>query len=44
MMRLKRYQEWIQIGVQNAIPKTINWSKLYEIRQERKESPTVFLE
>ncbi|KAL2294766.1 hypothetical protein Nmel_008514, partial [Mimus melanotis] len=44
MMRLKRYQEWIQIGVQNAIPKTINWSKLYEIRQERKESPTAFLE
>ncbi|KAL2307764.1 hypothetical protein Nmel_000744, partial [Mimus melanotis] len=44
MMRLKRYQEWIQIGVQNAIPKTINWSKLYEIRQEKKESPTAFLE
>ncbi|KAL2311712.1 hypothetical protein Nmel_003450, partial [Mimus melanotis] len=44
MIRLKKFQEWIQIGVQNAIPKTINWSKLYEIRQERKESPTAFLE
>ncbi|RLV89263.1 hypothetical protein DV515_00014981 [Chloebia gouldiae] len=44
MRRLKKYQEWVQIGVQNAVPKTINWSKLYEIRQEKKESPTVFLE
>ncbi|RMB92689.1 hypothetical protein DUI87_30998 [Hirundo rustica rustica] len=44
VIRLKKYQEWIQIGVQNAIPKTMNWSKLYEIRQESKESPTAFLE
>ncbi|RLV63204.1 hypothetical protein DV515_00018509 [Chloebia gouldiae] len=44
MRRLKKYQEWVQIGVQNAVPKTINWSKLYEIRQEKKESPTAFLE
>ncbi|KAL2303934.1 hypothetical protein Nmel_009221, partial [Mimus melanotis] len=43
MMRLKRYQEWMQIKVQNAIPKTINWSKLYEVRQKKKESPTAFL-
>nr|XP_032600643.1 uncharacterized protein LOC116806932 [Taeniopygia guttata] len=44
MQKLKKYQEWVQMGVQNAVPKTINWSKLYEIRQEKKESPTVFLE
>ncbi|RMC11006.1 hypothetical protein DUI87_12198 [Hirundo rustica rustica] len=44
MIRLKKYQEQIQIGVQNAMPKTMNWSKLYEIRQEGKEYPTVFLE
>ncbi|XP_066195654.1 uncharacterized protein, partial [Sylvia atricapilla] len=44
MMRLKRYQEWICIGVQKAIPRSMNWSKLYEIRQEKKESPTAFLE
>ncbi|RLV63201.1 hypothetical protein DV515_00018513 [Chloebia gouldiae] len=44
MRRLKKYQEWVQIGVQNAVPETINWSKLYEIRQEKKESPTAFLE
>ncbi|TRZ07601.1 hypothetical protein HGM15179_019505 [Zosterops borbonicus] len=44
MIRLKKYLEWTQIGVQNAIPKTMNWSKLHEIRQERKKSPTAFLE
>ncbi|KFP78215.1 hypothetical protein N311_08365, partial [Apaloderma vittatum] len=44
MERLKRYQQWILYGVQNAMPKTINWSKLYNIRQEKKESPTAFLE
>ncbi|XP_063253346.1 uncharacterized protein LOC134550534 [Prinia subflava] len=44
MLRLKRYQEWISVGVQQAIPKSMNWSKLYEIRQEKKESPTAFLE
>ncbi|KFQ23097.1 hypothetical protein N332_04355, partial [Mesitornis unicolor] len=30
--RLKRYQQWIPSGVQNAVPKTVNWSKLYDIR------------
>uniref|UniRef100_A0A8C0UDM0 Core shell protein Gag P30 domain-containing protein n=1 Tax=Cyanistes caeruleus TaxID=156563 RepID=A0A8C0UDM0_CYACU len=41
MRRLKTYQEWVQVGVQNAVPKTMNWSKFCEIRQEKKESPTV---
>lgn len=26
------------------MPKTMNWSKLYEVQQEKKESPTAFLE
>ncbi|XP_035195768.1 uncharacterized protein LOC118174504 [Oxyura jamaicensis] len=44
MRRLKRYQDWVQIGVQNAMPRTINWSKLYNVRQEKAESPSAFLE
>ncbi|KFQ25263.1 hypothetical protein N332_03795, partial [Mesitornis unicolor] len=44
MERLKSYQQWILYGVQNAMPKTMNWSKLYNVRQEKTESPTVFLE
>lgn len=44
MRKLRKYQEWIQIGVQNVVPKTINWSKLYKVWQEKKESPTAFLE
>lgn len=42
--RLKRYQDWVQVGVQNAMPRTINWSKLYNVRQEKAESPSAFLE
>ncbi|KFU87665.1 hypothetical protein M959_14469, partial [Chaetura pelagica] len=40
---LIRYREWIAYGIRNAIPKAVNWSKLYEIKQERKETPTDFL-
>ncbi|PKU29953.1 hypothetical protein llap_19743 [Limosa lapponica baueri] len=40
---LIQYQKWILFGIQNAIPKAINWSKLYEIKQDQKESPTEFL-
>ena len=40
---LTQYQRLVSFGVQNAIPKTINWSKLYEIKQDRKQSPTDFL-
>uniref|UniRef100_A0A8D2M3L5 Core shell protein Gag P30 domain-containing protein n=1 Tax=Zonotrichia albicollis TaxID=44394 RepID=A0A8D2M3L5_ZONAL len=38
MRKLRKYQQWIQTEVQNAVPKTINWSKLYEVQQEKKES------
>ncbi|KAK4811076.1 hypothetical protein QYF61_016362 [Mycteria americana] len=40
---LVRYREWIAYGIKNAVPKSVNWSKLYEIQQDKKESPTDFL-
>ncbi|KAK4810735.1 hypothetical protein QYF61_007714 [Mycteria americana] len=40
---LVRYREWIAYGTRNAVPKSVNWSKLYEIKQDKKESPTDFL-
>ncbi|KAK4810159.1 hypothetical protein QYF61_009554 [Mycteria americana] len=30
-------------GIRNAVPKSVNWSKLYEIKQDKKEPPTDFL-
>ncbi|KFP74730.1 hypothetical protein N311_01587, partial [Apaloderma vittatum] len=42
--RLKAYQEWIAKGMERAIPETINWSALYEIKQKPSESPTEFLD
>ncbi|KFO81779.1 hypothetical protein N303_00427, partial [Cuculus canorus] len=44
MTYLRRYQEWVVVGIQNATPKVINWSKLYNVRQEKTESPSAFLE
>ncbi|KFO55768.1 hypothetical protein N302_01143, partial [Corvus brachyrhynchos] len=41
--KLKRYQDWIVFGLKHTIPKAVNWSKLYEVRQDRKENPTDFL-
>ncbi|KAM9589240.1 uncharacterized protein ACIBXB_007681 isoform 1-T1 [Morphnus guianensis] len=41
---LARYQKWVLFGIQNAMLKAINWSKLYEIKQDRKELPTDFFE
>ena len=42
--RLTRYQKWVLYGVKHAMPKALNWSKLYEIKQDKNESPSVFLE
>ncbi|XP_037260671.1 uncharacterized protein LOC119155766 [Falco rusticolus] len=42
--RLSRYQKWILYGVKHAMPKSLNWSKLYEVRQDKNESPSTFLE
>ncbi|XP_037228048.1 uncharacterized protein LOC119140653 [Falco rusticolus] len=42
--RLKRYQKWVLYGIRHAMPKSLNWSKLYEVRQDKNESPSAFLE
>jgi len=31
-------------SVKHAMPKAINWSKIYEVRQELNESPSAFME
>ncbi|KFW85257.1 hypothetical protein N305_01965, partial [Manacus vitellinus] len=40
---LKRYQDWVVYGFRHGIPKAVNWSKVDEVRQDRNESPTDFL-
>ena len=42
--RLRRYQKWVLYGVRHAMPKSLNWSKLYGVRQDKNESPSAFLE
>lgn len=41
---LKRYQEWIKISIESAVPKTVNWSSLYAVKQGQTETPTEFLD
>lgn len=41
---LGQYQQWILFGFRHAMPKAINWSKLYEVKQEPHETPTAFME
>ncbi|TRZ19704.1 hypothetical protein HGM15179_007437 [Zosterops borbonicus] len=41
---LGQYQQWILFGFRHAMPKAINWSKLYEVKQEPHETPTAFVE
>ncbi|RMC00230.1 hypothetical protein DUI87_22835 [Hirundo rustica rustica] len=41
--RLNRYQQWVLYGIRNAIPKAINMSNLFEIKQDSKESSSEFL-
>ncbi|GAB0209338.1 protein NYNRIN-like [Grus japonensis] len=41
---IKQYQKLILFGVRNAIPKAVNWSKLYQVKQNKDESPTEFLD
>ncbi|KFV62712.1 hypothetical protein N307_13404, partial [Dryobates pubescens] len=40
---LRAYQGWVTYGVQHSIPKVQNWARVYDIRQEPKESPSSFL-
>uniref|UniRef100_A0A8C0IBD7 Core shell protein Gag P30 domain-containing protein n=1 Tax=Bubo bubo TaxID=30461 RepID=A0A8C0IBD7_BUBBB len=42
--RLQGYREWIARGMERAIPKTINWSALCEIKQGPSKSPSEFLD
>ncbi|KFP30362.1 hypothetical protein N325_00728, partial [Colius striatus] len=42
--QLQQYQQWIKYGLENAIPKTINWSMLYVVRQGPFETPSEFLD
>lgn len=44
MERLQAYQEWVSKGMQKAIPKAINWSALYRVKQGPSESPSEFLD
>ncbi|KGL86755.1 hypothetical protein N301_12236, partial [Charadrius vociferus] len=41
---LRRYQDWIKLGLKNAVPKAVNWSALFAIKQGQKETPTEFLD
>lgn len=42
--RLGMCREWVVKGMERAIPKTINWSNLFAVRQGPKESPSEFLD
>uniref|UniRef100_A0A8V0YP80 Core shell protein Gag P30 domain-containing protein n=1 Tax=Gallus gallus TaxID=9031 RepID=A0A8V0YP80_CHICK len=41
---LEMYREWVVKGMERAIPKTINWSNLFAVRQGLKESSSEFLD
>lgn len=41
---LIQYQNWILFGFKHAMPKAINWSKLYEVRQGPLETLGEFAE
>ena len=38
-----RYQRLVIFGIRHTTPEAVNWSKLYEIKQNKDESPTDFL-
>uniref|UniRef100_A0A803WD83 Core shell protein Gag P30 domain-containing protein n=1 Tax=Ficedula albicollis TaxID=59894 RepID=A0A803WD83_FICAL len=41
---IREYQELLVEGIRTGMPKTLNWSKLYSVRQDKNESPSAFLE
>lgn len=43
MEKLKRYQKWVVVVLKCAVPKAVNWARLYEIKQNPNETPTEFL-
>ncbi|KFP36127.1 hypothetical protein N324_12393, partial [Chlamydotis macqueenii] len=44
MELLNKYRDWVARGMEWAIPKTINCSALYAVRQGPKETPSEFLD
>lgn len=42
--KLESYREWVVKGMERAMPKTINWSELYAIKQGPSETPSEFLD
>ncbi|KFQ11616.1 hypothetical protein N330_13710, partial [Leptosomus discolor] len=42
--RLRKYREWVKYSFELAIPKSINYSVLYEMKQGPRETPTEFLD
>ncbi|KFQ15305.1 hypothetical protein N330_00980, partial [Leptosomus discolor] len=42
--KLREYQERIRLGFERRMPKTINWSALYSVRQRITETPSEFLD
>ncbi|KFO57338.1 hypothetical protein N302_13829, partial [Corvus brachyrhynchos] len=43
MARLKRYQNLTVYGLKHGVPKALNWSKRYKVKQTYDDSPTDFL-
>jgi len=41
---LRRNQDWIKLGLENVIPKGVNWSALYDIKQGQRQTPTKLLD
>ncbi|KFQ64584.1 hypothetical protein N335_03049, partial [Phaethon lepturus] len=41
---LRQYRECVAFGLQNGIPKTVNWGSLFAIKKNPMESPTEFLD
>ncbi|KFQ16993.1 hypothetical protein N331_12163, partial [Merops nubicus] len=40
--KLWAYHDWISRGIEKAIPKTINWARLYAVKQGPSETPSEF--
>ncbi|KAJ7423860.1 hypothetical protein WISP_31722 [Willisornis vidua] len=43
MEKLRNYRNWVVFGLQRAISKAMNWSKIYTVKQGMEESPTDYL-
>ena len=41
---LQQYRIWVQCGLEHGIPKAVNWSALYEVKQGPTETPREFLD